>query len=268
MIRRKLLWAIKRHPFLYTTRFRLLSENTTVDAIKTLDYNRINPSNDIPEYYHKINNEIFASSNNTMTDIEKINILILWMKKNIKGGPGLSLDSEKVLQFMIEGKGGVCSDLVQIFNNFCIINNIKVREWGLTRIPFDKSYGGHSFNEIYDNIQHKWIMLDVSYGCYFEDNKGNKLSVIEYFKALRNKEEVGFKTFNEDFTIKRKILDFKYCNKNAAPFLIRNYSNKVYDSYLKKYNKWFPTFIIHFLIYLTGRSYRFMFPLNNYKDLF
>lgn len=268
MIRRKLLWAIKRHPFLYTTRFRLLSENTTVDAIEDIDYNLINSPKDIPKYYHDLNDQIFPSSNKEMTVIEKINVLILWMKENIRGGPGLSLDSEKVLRFMIEGKGGVCSDLVQIFNNFCTINNIKVREWGLTRIPFDKSYGGHSFNEIYDERQNRWIMLDVSYGCYFEDSKGNKLSVIEYFKAFRNNEIVEFITFNKEYLIKREILDFIYFNKNAVPFLIRNYSNKIYDLYLKKYSQRFPTFVIHFLIYLSGRSYKFMFPLDNYKKLF
>ena len=44
--------------------------------------------------------------------------------------PGLSVPSEEALKIMLAGKGGVCSDMVQIFNNFCVINDIKVREWG------------------------------------------------------------------------------------------------------------------------------------------
>ncbi len=45
---------------------------------------------------------------------------------------------------MINGEGGVCSDFSQIYSNFCVINDIKVKEWGLKNLSNDSSVsGGH-----------------------------------------------------------------------------------------------------------------------------
>lgn len=48
----------------------------------------------------------------------------------MKGGAVLGLSSKKTLEIMLARQGGVCSDFSQIFNIFCFINRIRVRECG------------------------------------------------------------------------------------------------------------------------------------------
>src|SRR5690606_5227583 len=141
MIFKKILWAFKRHPFLYKSRFKILSKNSAISEIASYSYNLMNSKNDIPQYFHEINQQIFPNGTPT-SDLECIQVLSKWLITNIEGGPGLSLSSEEALKTMLVGKGGVCSDMAQIFNNFCVLNDIRVREWGITRSPYTETYGG------------------------------------------------------------------------------------------------------------------------------
>ncbi|WP_323788697.1 transglutaminase domain-containing protein [Psychroserpens sp.] len=267
MILKKILWTIKRHPFLYLTRFRLLSKNSNLNEIKGYSYNIDNNKADIPAYFTEVNTIIFKDGKPD-TDIELVKKLSSWLENNIKGGPGLSVPSEEALKIMLSGKGGVCSDKVQVFNNFCVINDIKVREWGVTRAPFNRDYGGHSFNEVFIKELNKWIMIDVSYCSlfYFEDDK--PLSVTEFYGLLRDGKKVYYKVYNEVMAVDHKSIDKNYLNPNNVPFLIHNYSNKTYDAFLKVMRPIFPVFIIHFVIYLIAKSYNYKFPLDNYKNIF
>lgn len=267
MILSRLKKIVKRHPFLYLTRFRLLSKNASFNEVNKQYYNKINLKKEVPAYFHEINGLIFSETSN-YTDLEKIKKLALWLQKNVKGGPGLSLSSEKALKVMLNGGGGVCSDLVQIINNFCVINDIRVREWGTTRIPFDKNYGGHSFNEIFIGEKNKWVLIDVYYGVFFTTQNGKPLSVIEFFRVKETEENILIEYLSENFESDVKAIKKIYFHEDASPFLICNYSNKLYDKYLKLLSGKFPIFLIHFLIYVQGRSYFYIFPLNNYKAMF
>lgn len=125
---------IKRHPFLYLTRFRLLSRDSCIEDIKEYSYNDLNEKAEIPIYFYDVNKIIFSETV-AQNDFDKIIFLSKWLKTHIKGGPGLSEPSSKALKTMLSGKGGVCSDMAQVFNNFCVINDVKVREWGTTTAP-------------------------------------------------------------------------------------------------------------------------------------
>ena len=267
MILKKILWAIKRHPFLYLTRFRLLSKNSSENEIKDYSYNLINHKEDIPEYFKTVNKIIFNDDKPT-TDLDTVKKISCWLVNNIKGGPGLSEPSDNALRIMLSGKGGVCSDMAQVFNNFCVINDIKVREWGITRIPFDNNYGGHSFNEVYISELNSWVLVDVSYCTmfYLEDDK--PLSVIELFKHYRDKKNVHYDFFNDSKLFHDESIKKNYLNCDNVPFLIYNYSNKTYDAFLKTCRPLVPIFIIHFFIYLISKSYKYKFPLDNYKKIF
>ena len=122
---------------------------------------KLNDKKDIPNYFTTINSKIF-DKDEPIEDLDQVKKLTIWLNNNIKGGKGLSEPSESALKMMLAGNGGVCSDLVQVFNNFCVINNIQVREWGVTRAPFDNSFGGHSFNEVFSEKLDKWVLVDVS----------------------------------------------------------------------------------------------------------
>lgn len=268
MIFKKILWSIKRHPFLYLTRFKLLSKNSSITGIDQDSYNSVNPKEDIPKYFYEINEQIFKEGK-AKNDLDIIKQISIWLYKNIKGGPGLSVPSEEALKIMIEGKGGVCSDMAQIFNNFCVINDITVREWGSTHSPFNKEYGGHSFNEVFCKELGKWVLIDVYYCVlFYSNNNTSPLSVIELYQTIRNDKKVEFITFNNLKELDKENIENIYLYPGTTPFLICNYSNKVYDNFLRYTRPYIPVFISHFFVYLIGKSYHYRFPLDNYKKLF
>ncbi|WP_405569774.1 hypothetical protein [Winogradskyella sp. Asnod2-B02-A] len=261
---RKISWILKRHSLLYSTRFRLLSRNSSKSEVASETYNSYNKAKDIPEYYFEVNKEVFKDVNFT-TDLEKAMHLACWLRKNIKGGSGLSLSSDLALRTMLEGKGGVCSDISQVYNNFCVINNLLVREWGITTIPFNKKYGGHATNEIFSKELNKWVLIDVSKCILFHRIDNEKpLSVLEVFQA---KEQLRYDPFLKEIKDDKQIKIY-YFGASATPFLISKYKNKVYDKFLTKNSSKLPVFIVHFLVYLTGNSYHYKFPLNDYRNMF
>ena len=266
MILKKILWTFKRHPFLYRSRFKLLSKNSNIHDIEAYSYNNINSKKDIPEYFTEVNNLIFLNNIPT-TDLERVKTISTWLAKNIKGGPGLSLPSEEALKIMLAGQGGVCSDMAQIFNNFCVINDIQVREWGCTRAPFEKEYGGHSYNEVYIKELKKWVLVDVSY-CMMFYYQERPLSVFELYQLFRKGETVTYTCYLESKKAYEASVYRNYLHPKSVPFLICNYSNKTYDNYLKWARPYVPVFIIHFWVYILGKSYHYRFPINDYKKIF
>lgn len=264
---KKLHWVIKRHPFLYLTRFRLLSKNSNIDDIGAFYYNRINKKIDIPSYFFEINQKIF-NAGKPKTDFEVVKMISLWLRNHIKGGPGLSEPSDIALEIMLAGEGGVCSDMAQIFNNFCVINDIKVREWGTTTAPFNRDYGGHSFNEFYSHEWKKWVLIDPSWNLLFYNGNDIPLSVIEVYQLLRQQVAVRYDSFNPNRELAVKNVCKNYLNPNIAPFLVCDYRNKIYDAFLRYTRPYLPVFITHFAIYLLNKSYHYRFPLDDYNKIF
>ena len=122
---KKISWILKRHPYLYYIRFKLLSKKAHPSQVYNYSYNAINKKQDIPEYFKTINDDIFKHGP-VSKDVDRVIAIASWLRTHIKGGSGLSLSSEKALRCMLTGSGGVCSDLSQVFNNFCVINDIQV----------------------------------------------------------------------------------------------------------------------------------------------
>ena len=267
MILKKLHWTLKRHPFLYVTRFRLLFKNSNEAAIDSCCYNTLNKKSDIPIYYHTVNSEIFKAGK-PESDLMVVKELVIWLVVNSKVGPGLSEPSDKALETLLHGAGGVCSDMAQVFNNFCVINDIHVREWGTTSAPFNRANGGHSFNEVFVEELQKWVLVDPSWGVLFFNATGRPLSVIEVYESIRSGQSVVYDSFIPNQTISWKQVDTNYLHPDIIPFLICNYRNTIYDWYLKRARPLFPVFMIHFMVYVMGKSYHYKFPLDNYKKIF
>lgn len=258
---------IKRHPFFYLTRFRLLSQNGNEQIMEGMNFNSRNPKTDIPAYFKVINDIIFLGGTFAY-DLDNLKKLSVWLHDHVPGGPGLSKPSEEALRLMLAGQGGVCSDMAQIFNNFCVINDLQVREWGTTRAPFDLVYGGHSFNEVYCKELGKWVMVDVYYCLMFYSESEVPLSVLDYFEAQRAGKRLSVKCFKEGMLVDEAALDRNYFHTSTVPFLICNYSNKTYDTFLKWAPRLVPVFVIHFLIYLFRKSYYYLFPMDSYQRIF
>ncbi|WP_242206344.1 transglutaminase-like domain-containing protein [Aestuariivivens insulae] len=267
MVVKKVLWTLKRHPFLYVTRFRLLSRNSNAEAIKHCTYNSANSKQDIPSYFYKINALIFKDRN-PETDLDCVKQLCIWLRTHIKGGAGLSEPSETALRKMLNGRVGVCSDIAQVFNNFCVINDIQVREWGVIRAPFDKCFGGHSFNEVFIKELGQWVLIDVSRCIMFYSEDDLPLSVIGVYRLLRAHKPVRFEYFSSIRLVAPHAIENSFFNPKTVPFLICDYSNKTYDAFLRRFKPFLPIFTIHFLLYILNRSYHYRFPLDNYKRIF
>lgn len=256
-----LYWYLRRHPLLYKIRYRLVSKRVSAAKIENFCYNTINKKKDIPSLYFDLNQSIFGKNYKNRTDIKKAKKIAKWLTNNIKGGPGLGKSSQNALIKMLQGEGGVCSDLAQVFNNFCVINDLKVKEWGLKIETKDSTLrGGHSFNEVYSNELGKWIIIDVSKSVlFYQTNRKLPLSVIEMIDLKADNQEIHFTNFNKKKQLDKNRVRDLYFNSNSCPFLITHYCNKTYDTFLDTFG-FLPESIIHGLVYLTGQSYVYEFP--------
>lgn len=260
---RSLTWYCQRHPLLYKIRFSLLSKKATINRINNFCYNTLNRTADIPAFYFDLNLLIFGNKKIILSDLDKAIQIAIWLRNCIKGGPGLGQASELALRKMMNGEGGVCSDFSQVYNNFCVINDLKVKEWGLKICSNDPCLkGGHAFNEIYSKELQKWILIDVYKSVLFYANHHpNPLSVIDLLYLKKEKQKIFFSSFNKRTDVNPKIINDLYLDANSVPFVITNYNNKTYDYYLNKL-KFLPMPVTHGFLYLTGKSYFFEFPVQ------
>jgi len=254
-------WYLRRHPLLYKIRYQLVSKIASLEAIENFCYNDLNLKNNIPSLFFEINHLIFDGENNHLSDLEKAKTIAIWLKKNIKGGPGLGKSSSTALQKMINGEGGVCSDFSQIYSNFCVINDIKVKEWGLKNLSNDSTVsGGHSFNEVFSKELQKWIMIDVAKSIiFYNTNQDIPLSTLEYIHLKKEKKEINITCIHTNGNFDKSNTKNIFLNSDSLPFVITNYDNQTYDYFLDKLN-FLPVSIIHGLLILIGKSYAFEFP--------
>jgi Transglutaminase-like superfamily len=85
---------------------------------------------------------------------------------------------------VIEAVGtGYCVDYTKVFSALAYAVGIPVREWAFS---FDGFGGhGHIFNEVWDNDNQRWLMIDVFHGFYPRDAKsGTPLSALEFRRRL------------------------------------------------------------------------------------
>jgi hypothetical protein len=263
-MKRPLNWYLRRHPLLYKIRFTLVSKKASVDRIECFCYNDNNPKINVPVLFYKINNAIFKKKGTEFSDIKKAKKIAIWLRNHIKGGPGIGKSSENALRKMIKGEGGVCSDFAQVYNNFCVINDLKVKEWGIkiesSVLPIS---GGHSFNEFYSKELQKWILIDVAKSVlFYHSDPKIPLSALELMELKKKNQKINFKSFNKKTTADNNRITELYLTTNSSLFLITNYCNKTYDYYLEKLD-FFPESIVHGLVFLRGRSYAFEFPTHN-----
>jgi hypothetical protein len=258
-----LSWYLRRHPLLYKIRYRLVSKNSSLDSIENFCYNDFNKKADIPTIFYEVNNLIFSNSKKDLNNFEKATTIAIWLKDNVKGGPGLGKSSATALKKMINGEGGVCSDFSQIYSNFCVINDIKVKEWGMKSLSQDtKVSGGHSFNEMYCPEFQKWIMIDVAKSIlFYNSNKDIPLSTLEYIRLKKEGKEIAITTIGTEDSVENNNVNNIFLYSNSLPFVITNYDNKTIDLLIDKLD-FLPESIIHGILILVGNGYSFVFPIE------
>lgn len=263
IVKSKLKWVIRRHPVLYYLRFVMICENVAKDLKDSNCFNSLNNVADVAPIFKETFKRIDLEGK---SDFEKSLTISKFLTQNISGGPGLGLSSDAALNEMLNQRGGVCSDFSQIYNVFCLLAEINVREYGVVEKFYNPKFG-HTFNEIYSADLDKWIMIDVGKGIYYKNKDTEQpLSAIEIFQQLRSGEDpqiISFTHRKED----NKRLDQIYSSE-SIPFLISNYNNKTYDYFFNKYQDKFPGFLINFWIIVLRKNFKFSFILDDYKKYF
>ncbi len=262
-VKNKIKWAVRRHPILYYIRFALICKNIPADLDDENCFNSLNSKNDVAPIFTSTLSEMDLRNK---SDFEKSLSIAKFLVEKISGGPGLGISSDGALHKMLNDNAGVCSDFSQIYNVFCLLADVKVREYGVVEKFYNPQFG-HTFNEIYSAQLRKWIMIDVGKGTYYIDQSSSQpLSAVELFVQLRNNQKPQIICFidKEDQDDRLKQI---YSSK-SIPFLISNYSNKTYDHYFNKYQDKVPGFLISFWLIILRRNFKFSFMLDDYKKFF
>lgn len=247
---------------LYYIRFVLICKNHKGKVCDLPSFNDFNRKEDVHPLFYQVNAEIPFLR--TADEFEKATAIATYLRDHIKGGRGLGLSSNKTLELMLDGKGGVCSDFSQIFNVFCLVNDIKIREWGSVE-KFYNPHLGHTFNEIYSSTLKKWVLLDTRKNIYFKaSDDAIPMSVVELFTYLKEGNLLKPYYFS-DYVCKNMHRIGKTYSKDTIAFVISNYDNKVYDKFLNKFQDRFPSFFINALLILLRKNYNFIFVFDNYK---
>ena len=258
----KMKYQMKRHPFLHKVRWFLVTKSPKPIFFKDENYNSYNPKEDIHPIFFE-DNPITDSEQNLSTLVKVIKIADHF-NTFFKKGPGLGLASDDSYITMRYKKGGVCSDYAQVFINFCIINDIKIREWGI-KGGTQSVIGGHSFNEFWSEELKKWILIDVYNGTFITNKSSRELlSVSQLIDYM-----TGFNADNLDFELmvdrveplnKAYLANYFFDNRNLF-FLLTNYRIKKVDAFLKHQNR-IPLAILHTSLIFFRRYFNYRFYVN------
>jgi len=260
---KKLAHPIKRHPLIYFLRYLLLSKNNHGKNIDNLGcFNNTNTVDAVPKLFFEINTKIKIDVNED--ELDQAISIGAFLRSSIKGGVGIGLSSGKTLEKMLAGEGGVCSDFSQIFNVFCLINGILVKEWGSVDCLYKTKFG-HSFNEIYSTKYQKWIAIDIHKSIIFEDKAHSSFfSTVDLFQDLRKGNPLHVKHFSNYRSVKQERLPMVY-SMQTIPFLIHNKEMATVDFYYNKYQNSLPILMINILLILLRKNQTFIFVLDDYK---
>ena len=253
---------MKRHPFLHKVRWFLVTKSPKPIFFKDENYNAYNSKEDIHPIFFE-DNPITDSEKNLSTLVRVIKIADHF-NTFFKRGRGLGLASDDSYITMRYKKGGVCSDYAQVFINFCIINDIKVREWGI-KGGTQSVIGGHSFNEFWSEELKKWILIDIYNGMFIVNKSSRELLSVSQLVDYMS----GFNADNLDFEMmvdnaagleKPYLSNYFFDNRNLF-FLITNYRIRKIDTLLKYQNR-IPLAVLHTTLIFFKRYFNYRFYVN------
>lgn len=230
-------------------------------------YNYYNAQSSVPKLYIRENENIEFENDLTF---EKGCEIVKYIKSGDRKMKGPGYASSEILKAMKDNRGTISKDFSTLFINFCILNNIKVREWNVTENL--NSSLNHVFNEIYCSEYDKWILIDVMEGFYFIDNyKKFPLSAVEYIDLLSAKHLNKIRTVSvlsgkEDDALRREPhIQKMYFNPSNLFCLLVNYKvNSV--GVMEMFHKLLPSPWFHFLLLISGLSYNYVFYVNTNNE--
>ncbi|MCD7729435.1 MAG: hypothetical protein LUI60_05930 [Clostridia bacterium] len=131
------------------------------------------------------------------TDFQKAIKLIKWLAPELKHDGNyckdIPMDAASLLDYSYgKPENGInCVCKAKILQECCLALNIFARRvWMFPASCYDED--NHVVNEIYDRKMKKWIMIDLSTGGYFVDERKNPLSLLELRECFANGQKAIF----------------------------------------------------------------------------
>ena len=106
------------------------------------------------------------------------------------GGPGCGAHSKNLIEnfYWVKNGGGCCSDHSQVFLAILLSNGFVAREVHNLE---------HTFNEVYDRKNKKWIWIDSQYKLIAYNTSGESLSFYEIFDYYQSDKIINFSFFGD-----------------------------------------------------------------------
>lgn len=106
------------------------------------------------------------------------------------GGPGCGAHSKNLMEnfFWVKNGGGCCSDHSQVFLAILLSNGFVAREVHNLK---------HTFNEVYDRKNKKWIWIDSQFKLVAFNTSGVLLNMYEIFTYYQSNKKIIFSFFGD-----------------------------------------------------------------------
>ena len=189
------------------------------------------------------------------------------------GGQGCGTHSNNLMEnfYWVKNVGGCCSDHSQVFLAILLSNGFNAREVHNLE---------HTFNEVYDKKNKKWIWIDSQYKLIAFNSEGELLSLYEIFKNYQTYKNINFSFFgdkNDAFhgkdvnkTISNSS-DGSYWSKSGFSVLFFTNGNNVFkENYLNLKYSFLPREISQTFFLTLGLrpNYLYYDPFHVKKDTF
>jgi hypothetical protein len=189
------------------------------------------------------------------------------------GGQGCGTHSNNLMEnfYWVKNAGGCCSDHSQVFLAILLSNGFIAREVHNLE---------HTFNEVYDKKNKKWIWIDSQYKLVAFNSEGELLSLYEIFKNYRSDNNINFSFFgdkNDAFYGKdvnktiQNDLDGSYWSKAGFSVLFFTNGNNIFnENYLNLKYSFLPREISQTFFLTLGLrpNYLYYDPFHVKKDTF
>lgn len=256
---------LRRAPVFFPIRFFLILMKPDKKVLEEENYNAYNPKQDIPEPFYTENKKMQVQGETTF---ERALYMAKYLKGNYPGGTkNLGYSSAKTLHTLQTLPEGTCGDYSQVFINFCILNDIKVREWGVHDAVY-KNKIGHVFNEVFLPEENRWVCIDLHFAIYFRDKNNRRvLSMSEIIAKTADSKEDEIEIIHflpiKDSNEGREYIKSIYFGRTYLFFIVTRYLIKKMDNALDNGGR-LPIPLIHLLLIFKRQYYKYM-PVFSHK---
>jgi hypothetical protein len=258
-IKTQIAKLLRRAPVFFPIRFFLILTKPDKKVLEEENYNAYNPKQDIPAPFYTENEKMNVQGAITF---DRALYMAKYLKGNYPGGTkSLGYSSTKILHTLQTLPEGTCGDYSQVFINFCILNDIKIREWGVHDAVY-KNKKGHVFNEVFLPEENRWMCIDLHFAIYFRDkSNGQALSMADIIVKTADYKEndieiVHFLPVKDSHEGREYIKSF-YFGRDYLYFIVTHYRIKKMDTALDGGGK-LPIPLIHLLLIFKGQYYKYM----------